>query len=166
MGYVDQRLTTGEAVLYKARLHWVIFVAPALIGAAGAGLFILGRARLGAASDAFGALLLVVAALLALERWIVRSSSEFVLTNRRVLIKVGVIGRHSVEVLLHKIEGIGVDQDALGRLLGYGTGFLIAPGVLIAITALGCASAVTNVKQAQFLRRPMLPSVRIIAIER
>jgi uncharacterized membrane protein YdbT with pleckstrin-like domain len=42
-------------------------------------------------------------------------------TNRRVLIKVGFIRRHSLELLLPKVEGIAVDQGILGRILGYGT---------------------------------------------
>jgi uncharacterized membrane protein YdbT with pleckstrin-like domain len=37
------------------------------------------------------------------------------------LIKVGLIRRHSLELLLQKVEGIGVDQGILGRILGYGT---------------------------------------------
>jgi uncharacterized membrane protein YdbT with pleckstrin-like domain len=38
-----------------------------------------------------------------------------------VLIKIGFIQRHSLEVLLHKVEGIGVNQSIFGRILGFGT---------------------------------------------
>jgi uncharacterized membrane protein YdbT with pleckstrin-like domain len=38
-----------------------------------------------------------------------------------VLIKIGLIRRHSLELLLQKVEGIGVDQSLAGRILGYGT---------------------------------------------
>ena len=31
------------------------------------------------------------------------------------------IRRHSLELLLQKVEGIGVDQGIAGRVLGYGT---------------------------------------------
>ena len=117
MGYVDRRLTTGESVLYHARLHWVIFIAPALIALVGLVAISVG----GDGAALVGVALLVVAGALALSRWIVRSTSEFAVTNRRVLIKVGVLSRHSVELLLTKVEGIGVDQDLWGRLLDYGT---------------------------------------------
>ncbi len=43
------------------------------------------------------------------------------MTTRRVLIKVGVLRRRSLELLLSKVESIGVDQGIVGRLLGYGT---------------------------------------------
>ena len=117
MGYVDSRLTTGESVLYHARLHWVIFLAPVLIALVGGVAIAVG----GDALALVGAALLIVAGALALSRWIVRSTSEFAVTNRRVLIKVGVVSRHSLALLLTKVEGIGVDQDLWGRLLDYGT---------------------------------------------
>ena len=50
-----------------------------------------------------------------------RRTSEFAVTNKRVLIKTGLIRRHSLETLLSKIESIGVDQSILGRILGFGT---------------------------------------------
>jgi uncharacterized membrane protein YdbT with pleckstrin-like domain len=53
--------------------------------------------------------------------WIDSLSSEFAVTNKRVLVKVGLIRRHSLELLLQKVEGIGVDQTLTGRILGYGT---------------------------------------------
>lgn len=34
---------------------------------------------------------------------------------------MGFIRRHSLELLLTKVEGIGVDQSILGRLLRFGT---------------------------------------------
>jgi hypothetical protein len=48
-------------------------------------------------------------------------SAEFAVTNKRVLIKVGVLRRRSLEILLSKVETISVDQPILGRLLGYGS---------------------------------------------
>jgi uncharacterized membrane protein YdbT with pleckstrin-like domain len=50
-----------------------------------------------------------------------RSSSEFVVTNKRVLVKTGFVRRHSTEILLRQVEGITVDQGILGRMLGFGT---------------------------------------------
>jgi uncharacterized membrane protein YdbT with pleckstrin-like domain len=47
--------------------------------------------------------------------------SEFVVTDQRVIIKVGFISRRTLEMFISKIESIGIDQNILGRLLGYGT---------------------------------------------
>jgi uncharacterized membrane protein YdbT with pleckstrin-like domain len=68
-----------------------------------------------------GTALGVIALILFLPPWIKASSSEFAITNKRVLIKVGLIRRHSLALLLQKVEGVGVDQGILGRILGYGT---------------------------------------------
>ena len=62
-----------------------------------------------------------IALLSFLPPWVDSLSSEFAVTNKRVLIKVGLIRRHSLELLLQKVEGIGVDQTLTGRILGYGT---------------------------------------------
>ena len=125
MGYVERRLTTGEAVLYQARLHWVIFVAPALLALAGAGALTIARQTddtgLARALELAGFGVLAIATILVVARMTKRATTEFAVTNKRVLIKVGVLSRRSVELMLGKIEAIAVDQDLWGRLLGYGT---------------------------------------------
>jgi uncharacterized membrane protein YdbT with pleckstrin-like domain len=48
-------------------------------------------------------------------------SSEFAVTDKRVLAKHGFIERESIETLLSKIEAIGVDQGIIGRVFDYGS---------------------------------------------
>jgi len=50
-----------------------------------------------------------------------RAATEVAVSNRRVLIKRGFFSRRSIEVLLPKVESIGVDEPLFGRMLGYGT---------------------------------------------
>lgn len=42
------------------------------------------------------------------------------MSNKRVLIKTGFVSQKSIEVLLAKIESIGVDESGLDRMLGCG----------------------------------------------
>jgi uncharacterized membrane protein YdbT with pleckstrin-like domain len=114
MGYVDSNLLPNEQVTYRAHLHRIIYLAP---------LCLLVIAILVAfAGGRWTALALAVLALLALiPPWVRSISSEFAVTNKRVLVKVGLVRRHSLELLLAKVEGIGVDQSIMGRILGYGT---------------------------------------------
>ena len=49
------------------------------------------------------------------------ASSQFVVTNRKVVVKLGVLRRSSTELLLAKIESVQIEQSFLGRLLDYGT---------------------------------------------
>ena len=117
MGYIDQNLMEGERVVHRARLHWIVFVVPLVIAALAAML------ALGAMTDSPGAgkALLVIAALAVIAPIIRYVTSEFAVTDRRVIIKVGWIRRHTLETLLTKVENIGVDQGILGRGLNYGT---------------------------------------------
>lgn len=55
-------------------------------------------------------------------------SDEFVITNKRAVVKAGVIGRRTVELNLEKVESIGVNQSILGRILGYGTVVITGTG--------------------------------------
>ncbi|HET9039594.1 MAG TPA: PH domain-containing protein, partial [Gemmatimonadales bacterium] len=68
-----------------------------------------------------GAALVGVALLLAAPPAVRYLSSDFAVTDKRVLARMGILHRQSLETLLSKIEGIGVEQDLWGRLLGFGT---------------------------------------------
>lgn len=117
MKYAEQNLMKNEAIIYEAKKHWILFVRPLVI-------FIIAYAfsltlRSGAG---IGFLISVGITLLDLiPRAIKYFYSEFVVTNKRVLIKRGFISRDSTELLLSKLEGIQVDQNIFGRLLNYGT---------------------------------------------
>ena len=43
------------------------------------------------------------------------------MTNRRVIAKHGFIRRHTLEMLLSKVESVTVSQNILGRLLNFGS---------------------------------------------
>jgi len=133
MSYVDKHLMEGERVVYRTRHHWVIFRRPIVIFLIGLLLFIAGQiwkeqkdaATIGTAALGLAA---VIALLLAIPAWIDRMSSEFAVTNRRVIVKLGWIQRRSIETLLSKIEAIEVMQGIGGRMLGYGTIIVIGTG--------------------------------------
>jgi len=115
MGYVESNLLPNEQITYRASIHWIIYALPAIVFSVA---IIVG---LGGGGWIAGAVIGGIAVVLFLPPWIRAASSEFAITNKRVLIKVGLVRRHSLELLLQKVEGIGVDQSILGRILGYGT---------------------------------------------
>lgn len=55
-------------------------------------------------------------------------TSEYAITNKRIIVKVGFISRRTLEMNLQKIESIGVDQGILGRILNYGSVAVIGSG--------------------------------------
>lgn len=98
MSYVDSTLLSDERVAYRARLHWTIFISVA------------------------GFLTLFIAPLIR------RKTSEFAVTNRRVIIKTGFVSRHTLELNLVKVESVGVEQSLMGRIFGFGTITVIGTG--------------------------------------
>lgn len=48
-------------------------------------------------------------------------TTEFGITNQRIICKIGLIRRNVEEINLSSIESIIVDQSIIGRLLNYGT---------------------------------------------
>ncbi|WP_241596539.1 PH domain-containing protein [Rosenbergiella epipactidis] len=43
-------------------------------------------------------------------------STELALTNQRIIAKVGLIQRNTVELRLEKVESLGIHQSVLGRI--------------------------------------------------
>lgn len=114
MSYIDENLITGENVLYRTKLHKIVFKGPIIWFIIALMFFSSEDAKsVGLAFIFFGIIHGVVA-------FINYSTSEFGLTNKRVLMKTGFIRRHSTEILLQKVESISVKQSILGRMFGHG----------------------------------------------
>jgi len=118
---VERHLLPGERVLYKTRLHWVLFVKPVLVLLAGVVLTILLRQ----VQDPpwlwmIGAVVALVGLLWGLVHYVELMTSEFAVTTSRLIFKVGLISRYTTELLLSKVESIGVQQGLMGRLLNHG----------------------------------------------
>ena len=48
-------------------------------------------------------------------------NTEYYITNRRLIVKKGILERQTTELRLNKCEGVMVEQSMLGRLFNYGT---------------------------------------------
>jgi len=121
VGYVEGHLLTGEHVVYKTRLHWILFLRPALVVVAGIALALVLRP----VQDPpwlwmIGAGLGVIGLAWAFVHYVELMTSEFAVTSSRLILKVGLISRYTTELLLTKVETIGVQQGLIGRMLGYG----------------------------------------------
>jgi uncharacterized membrane protein YdbT with pleckstrin-like domain len=137
MGYVERHLLPGERVLYKTRLHWVLFARPALVVVIGAGLAIaVGQMSGGKETQAeaahwagwVGIGIMALGLLWGFVHWVELRTSEFAVTTTRVIFKVGLVARYTTELLLTKVESIAVQQTLTGRLLGYGDLTVIGTG--------------------------------------
>jgi uncharacterized membrane protein YdbT with pleckstrin-like domain len=121
VGYVERHLLPNERVIYKTRLHWVLFAKPALVTLLGLAVTV----ALGALTRVewlwYASLLVILAGVVwGLVETVELLTSEFAVTTTRLIFKVGLIGRYTTELLLGKVESIGVQQTLLGRVLNYG----------------------------------------------
>ena len=125
MSYVEKNLLPGEQVVYRTGLHWVVLLAPILfLGLAAAfALWSVIRPTDDASGPlrVFGVAVLGVGLIVLLVKLVYYRSAEFAVTSKRVMLKVGWMRRHSLELILSKVEAISVDQDVRGRVFGYGT---------------------------------------------
>jgi uncharacterized membrane protein YdbT with pleckstrin-like domain len=118
MSYIDGNLLEGEHVVFRTRLHWKLLVAPVLFVVA----TLLAIAWLRTHGDWNNWILIVpgLGVLALLGAIIKRQSSDFAVTNKRVMMKSGIFSTRSVELLLGKVEAIAVNQTLGGRMWGYG----------------------------------------------
>jgi uncharacterized membrane protein YdbT with pleckstrin-like domain len=138
MGYVDRNLVTGETLLYRTRHHWLVLLGPVTGGVAllAPGILLLGEAvalretsglAIGSSTVTPKAMALVgaaflVAAMVTFAYGVAkRNATEMAVTNRRVLIKTGIASRRTMDLMLSRVESIGVEETTFGRMLGYGS---------------------------------------------
>ena len=121
MGYVERHLLPNERVLYKTRLHWVLFVKSAVVVGLGVVLTaVLWRVLQPAWLWYVGLAVVAIGLVFWLIHLVELMTSEFAVTTTRLIFKVGLVARYTTELLLSKVESIGVHQGLLGRLLDYG----------------------------------------------
>jgi uncharacterized membrane protein YdbT with pleckstrin-like domain len=99
--YVESNLLAGEKILYRSHTSlWSL--APMIL---------------------LGILLLVavVGLFILIWAWIKYRTTEFAVTDRRVIAKTGLVSRRTVEMFLDKVESLNVEQSVAGRIFNYGT---------------------------------------------
>jgi uncharacterized membrane protein YdbT with pleckstrin-like domain len=121
VSYVDRHLLPNERVIYRTRLHWILFVKPVLVTLVALSITV----ALGALTRMEWVWYLSLLVILGGLAWggihaIELFTSEFAVTTTRLIFKVGIVARYTTELLLGKVESIGVQQKLAGRLLNYG----------------------------------------------
>lgn len=119
MAYLNKNnMMEGEQVIAQARFHYMLYWVPALLVLLAIALpFIkIGEDTL-KIRLIFSGVFLLLALIWAV---IINNGKRFILTNKRLILKTGIIMRESNELMLRKCEGIKVRQTIMGRILNYG----------------------------------------------
>lgn len=103
-------------VVYHAKLHWIIFLAPLfllLLSLAGAFTF----PQLQFLALIFGLFSAVWIAF----TWAIYQFSSLTIKTRQVIFRTGMLVRKTVDIPMNKIESIDITQNLPGSLLGFGS---------------------------------------------
>lgn len=130
MTYIDRHLMQDEEIAVRRRLHWVVFLGPLLLAlvslvAVFAGLY-TGHPWIQIVAGG----VLAIAAIWAAPILIRYLSTEFAVTNKRLIRKEGALRHSSRELHLSKVESVHVEQSLAGRVLGYGSMIVSGTGGL------------------------------------
>jgi uncharacterized membrane protein YdbT with pleckstrin-like domain len=146
VGYIETVLGSDEHIMHRGRLHWIIYFPAFLMLAIGLAAIAYAVAEGGQVAGGLGVILLGVAALDGVRAWIVRITTEIAVTNRRVMVKRGLIRRSTIEMNLGQVETVGVEQSIAGRLLDFGT--VIVRGTGAGIEPIGKIAAPLQMREA------------------
>ncbi len=100
MNYLKKRLAAGETILHEGRFHWIHHAVGWFY------LLVLG--------------ILIIGIVLWIMEMFRLHTTEFVVTNRRVMLKRGYFNVKVDEITLDSIEGARIARSFWGRLFGFG----------------------------------------------
>lgn len=110
LSYIEQSLSKGEKIEGVFKLHWFAWIPMVM-------WIILGSVTLG------------LTWLVAIYEFLRLKFLEQGVTNKRVVMKSGIIGRKTEEMKLRSIETVEIDQGIFGRIFGFGTVKITGRGI-------------------------------------
>lgn len=114
-GYVDRSLGAGEVVLRRATPHWALYLRTGVVSAVGLGVAAVFHWPI------LADVVVAIAAAWAGMIWLGITATEIAVTNRKVIVKTGILATRSTEQRLNRVDSVTVSQDLAGQMLGYGS---------------------------------------------
>lgn len=111
MRYIDESLAPGETVLARGKFPVVMWVMTWL------------------ALIVFG--IIIVGTYIFFRNVIIMTTTDFAVTNRRVILKKGWLNRQTYELAVESVEGVTLHQSIWARLFGYGNVIVTGTGEAI-----------------------------------
>ena len=88
--YINNNLIKDEYLIYETNYHWILYFNHLIPSIITLGIY----------------------------PYLISKFSEFGITNKRLIIKTGILSRKTLELNLSKIESVNVNQSIFGRILG------------------------------------------------
>ena len=127
MGFPRKLLTEGEEIQLDLRPHWIALVGPivvAVLAAAALG-FLLPKIDGDGTVDkvmrwGLIGLAVIVVIVYPIRRIVSWATSQFVVTNERLIHREGLIAKHSLEIPVERINDVRFHQSIFERMIGAG----------------------------------------------
>jgi len=104
-------------VLFQTRQHWIKLVGPMGVGACLLLLCLIAGIQ---GESGIAWILFLIGAMVMGKSYLQWRVTEYALTNKRIIVKSGILRRTSEEIMVDKVESIAVDQGLWGRQFNYG----------------------------------------------
>lgn len=129
-------LMPGEIVLYGAHIHWLSYSRPMLIlliALLGAIIGVIWQPLAVWIIPCLGLALLALFGfgIVALRNW----TTQMAITNRRVILRTGIIARDTVDIPLSKVDLVFLEQGILDRIFGAGSVIIRTVGEISTVFA-------------------------------
>jgi uncharacterized membrane protein YdbT with pleckstrin-like domain len=121
MSYVEDSLVPVEKIEYKAKISLAAFIWPIVLLA-----FLWWLAA--KIHPLVVVLVFFFSIIILIQIALIYFATEFALTNKRIIAKRGLIRRHSLEIMLSKVESVRVAQSIDGRIFGFGSVVVVGSG--------------------------------------
>jgi len=103
MSYIQDSLSKNENIEKVFKLHWITKFTSLFF------LIVLSIPTLG------------VSLIVSIYVYLYLKKLEQGITNKRIILKKGIIARKTQEIKLDAVETVQIEQDIIGRLLGFGS---------------------------------------------
>ena len=121
MSYVSSSLISGEEVKHWGKVHYFIFLKPVILGFITVAIIISAMANKMPEAALFSVVFAIPGFIYFIQSIIWYFTTEYAITDRRIILKTGLISRKASELFLNKAEGLKIDQGIIGRIFNYGT---------------------------------------------
>lgn len=122
MSFIQKNLMANERITFSTKLNWTLYIKSVLINLIAIVVLIDSYHSInGFIIYSVGIILLVTGIFSAVVTYFKIKTFEFAVTNKRVLIKHGILRTQSFEIMLNKVEAIYVEQNLIDRIVNSGT---------------------------------------------
>ena len=112
MHFLKKNLLVHERIVFSTKLNWTLYIKSLIV-------ILIGFLVL--LDNLFGLIVVFIGMLSAVVTYFKIKNFEFAVTNKRVLIKYGILRTRSFEIMLNKVEAIYVEQNIIGKIVNSGT---------------------------------------------